>query len=148
MPLHTTTMEFTTSGDSEIVDITQHVQEELFNSPLCDGLVTVFVPGSTGGVLTLEFEPGLVRDLKEAFERLAPRGAPYHHDRTWRDGNGHAHVRASLVGPSLSVPFKQRRLTLGTWQQIAFVDFDNRPRRRILILQMMGERGFLEDEPE
>lgn len=139
MPLHTTTLEFSTRGDSEIIDITGSVQEELDSSPMSEGLVTVFVPGSTGGVMTLEFEPGLVRDLKEAFERLAPRGTSYHHDRAWGDGNGHAHVRASLVGPSLSVPFKDRRLSLGTWQQIAFVDFDNRPRRRVLILQIMGE---------
>ena len=139
MPLHTTSLELSTQGDSDIIDITPHVQEELADSPFSDGLVTVFVPGSTGGVITLEFEPGLVRDLKEAFERLAPRGPSYHHDRTWRDGNGHSHVRASLVGPSLSVPFKDRRLTLGTWQQIAFVDFDSRPRRRVLILQIMGE---------
>lgn len=139
MPLHTTTLEFSTHGDSEIIDITQQVQEELNNSPLCDGLVTVFVPGSTGGVITMEFEPGLVRDLEEAFERWAPQGASYHHDQAWRDGNGHSHVRASLIGPSLSVPFKDRRLSLGTWQQIAFVDFDNRPRRRVLILQVMGE---------
>ena len=139
MPLHTTTLEFSTHGDTEIIDITQQVQEQLSSSPFSDGLVTVFVPGSTGGVITLEFEPGLVRDLKEAFERWAPQGSSYHHDRTWRDGNGHAHVRASLVGPSLSVPFKDRRLTLGTWQQIAFVDFDNRARKRVLILQIMGE---------
>jgi secondary thiamine-phosphate synthase enzyme len=139
MPLHTTTLEFSTQGDSDIVDITHRVQEELSGSPFSDGLVTVFVPGSTGGVITLEFEPGLVRDLEEAFERWAPRGTAYQHDRTSRDGNGHSHVRASLVGPSLSVPFKDRRLTLGTWQQIAFVDFDSRPRRRVLILQIMGE---------
>ena len=139
MPLHTTSLELSTQGDSDIVDITHQVQEELSGSPFNDGLVTVFVPGSTGGVITLEFEPGLVRDLKEAFERWVPKGASYHHDRTWKDGNGHSHVRASLVGPSLSVPFKDRRLTLGTWQQIAFVDFDSRPRRRVLILQIMGE---------
>jgi len=139
LPLHTTTLEFSTHGDTEIIDITHHVQEQLSDSPFNDGLVTVFVPGSTGGVITLEYEPGLMRDLKEAFERWAPRGISYHHDRAWGDGNGHAHVRASLVGPSLSVPFKDRRLTLGTWQQIAFVDFDNRARKRVLIVQIMGE---------
>ncbi|MBN2028486.1 MAG: YjbQ family protein [Actinobacteria bacterium] len=139
MALHTTTLELSTQGDSDIIDITHRVQEELLNSPLSDGLVTVFVPGSTGGVITLEFEPGLVHDLQEAFERWAPRDHDYRHDRAWRDGNGHAHVRASLIGPSLSIPFKERKLILGTWQQIAFVDFDNRPRRRVLILQIMGE---------
>jgi secondary thiamine-phosphate synthase enzyme len=139
LPVHTTSLEFSTQGDSEIHDITHHVQEELNNSPFSNGLLTIFVPGSTGGVITLEHEPGLVRDLREAFERLAPRDMSYHHDRTWQDGNGHSHVRASLVGPSLSVPFEDGRMTLGTWQQIAFVDFDNRPRRRVLILQIMGE---------
>jgi len=139
MALHTTTLELSTQGDSDIIDITHRVQEELLNSPLSDGLITVFVPGSTGGVITLEFEPGLVQDLQEAFERWAPRDCDYRHDSAWRDGNGHSHVRASLIGPSLSIPFKERKLTLGTWQQIAFVDFDSRPRRRILILQIMGE---------
>ncbi len=139
MPVHTTSLEFSTQGDSEIHDITHQVQEELTNSPFSNGLLTIFVPGSTGGVITLEHEPGLVSDLKEAFERLAPRDRSYHHDRAWQDGNGHSHVRASLVGPSLSVPFEDRRMTLGTWQQIAFVDFDNRPRKRVLILQIMGE---------
>lgn len=139
MPVYTTTLEFSTQGDSEIVDITERVQEEVSRTPLTNGLVTVFVPGSTGGVITLEHEPGLVRDLKEAFERLVPRDHAYHHDRAWRDGNGHSHVRASLVGPSLSVPLREGRLALGTWQQIAFVDFDNRSRRRVLIVQVMGD---------
>jgi len=139
MPVHTASLELSTGGGSEIIDITGKVQETLEGTRLREGLVTVFVPGSTGGVITLEYEPGLVRDLGEAFERLAPQGKPYHHDRTWGDGNGHSHVRASLVGPSLSVPFREGRLILGTWQQIAFVDFDNRPRRRVLIVQVMGE---------
>ena len=139
MPVHTTTLEFSTRGDADIIDITQQVQERVMDSPLADGLVTVFVPGSTGGVITLEFEPGLVRDLKEAFERWAPRDITYRHEQAWRDDNGHSHVRASMIGPSLSVPFTDRRLTLGTWQQIAFVDFDSRPRRRVLILQIMGD---------
>ncbi|MBC7229538.1 MAG: YjbQ family protein [Actinobacteria bacterium] len=139
MPVYTTTLELSTQGDSEIVDITARVQEEVSRTPLTNGLVTVFVPGSTGGVITLEYEPGLVRDLKDAFERLVPRDLPYRHDRAWRDGNGHSHVRASLVGPSLSVPLREGRLALGTWQQIAFVDFDNRSRRRVLIVQVMGD---------
>lgn len=138
MPVFTSSMELSTRGGSEIIDITGQVQERLSHSGMREGLVTVFVPGSTGGVITLEYEPGLVSDLGEAFERLAPREKAYHHDRTWGDGNGHSHVRASL-GPSLSVPFREGRLVLGTWQQIAFVDFDNRPRRRVLIVQVMGE---------
>lgn len=139
MPVYTSSLELATRGGSQIFDITGQVQEQLDLSGMREGLLTVFVPGSTGGVITLEHEPGLVRDLGEAFERLAPRDRPYHHDRAWGDGNGYSHVRASLVGPSLSVPFREGRLTLGTWQQIAFVDFDNRPRRRVLIIQVMGE---------
>lgn len=139
MPVYTTSLELSTTGDSEIVDITREVQDRLAQSRLKEGLLTVFVPGSTGGVVTLEHEPGLVRDLKEAFDRLVPKDTIYHHDRTWGDGNGYSHVRATLVGPSLSVPFREGRLILGTWQQIAFVDFDNRPRRRVLIVQVMGE---------
>ena len=139
MAIHTSSLEFSTPGNSEIIDITGQVQEKLADSTIREGMVTVFVPGSTGGVITLEYEPGLVHDLKEAFERLAPREGTYHHDRTWGDGNGYSHVRASLVGPTLSVPFRDGRLVLGTWQQIAFVDFDNRPRRRVLIVQIMGE---------
>lgn len=139
MPVYTTSLELTTRGGSEIIEITGKVQQSLAESRLREGLVTVFVPGSTGGVITLEYEPGLMRDLEKAFERLAPSDETYHHDRTWGDGNGHSHVRASLVGPSLSVPFREGRLILGTWQQIAFVDFDNRPRRRVLIVQVMGE---------
>lgn len=139
MPVHTATLEFSTRGNAEIIDITRQVQEEVINSPINDGLVTVFVPGSTGGVITLEHESGLVHDLREAYERWAPKDLDYHHDRTWKDGNGHSHVRASLAGPSLTVPFRDKHMTLGTWQQIAFVDFDNRPRRRSLVLQIMGE---------
>ncbi len=139
MPLHTTTLELSTSGETDIVDITEKVQEELSRSPFNRGMVTVFVPGSTGGVITLEYEPGLERGLEVACESFGPREAPHRHSRNWRDDNGHAHVRASRVGPSLSVPFKDRRLTLGTWQQIAFVDFDSGPRKRVLIIQIMGE---------
>ncbi len=139
MAIHTSSLEFSTPGNCEIVDITGPVQEKLADSMIREGMLTVFVPGSTGGVITLEYEPGLVRDLQEAFDRLVPRDRPYHHDRTWGDGNGYSHVRASLVGPTLSVPFREGRLALGTWQQIAFVDFDNRPRRRVLIVQIMGE---------
>lgn len=139
MPVYTSSMELSTRGGSEVIDITGQVQERLSYSGMREGLVTVFVPGSTGGVITLECEPGLVRDLGDALERLAPREKTFHHDRTWGDGNGHSHVRASLVGPSLSVPFREGRLVLGTWQQIAFIDFDNRPRRRVLIIQVMGD---------
>jgi secondary thiamine-phosphate synthase enzyme len=102
--------------------------------------VLVFVPGATAALTTVEFEPGLVRDLPELFERIAPRDRPYHHDETWHDGNGHSHVRASLLGPSLTVPVQGGKLLLGTWQQIVLVDFDNRPHRRELVVQLSGVR--------
>jgi secondary thiamine-phosphate synthase enzyme len=128
-----------TQGNCHIVDITRQVAQEVAGSGLRDGTVTVFVPGSTGGVTTVEYESGLLSDLRDLFDRLAPSNIPYQHNLRWGDGNGHAHVRASLIGPSLTVPFVEQRLTLGTWQQIVFVDFDNRPRSRELVLQLMGE---------
>jgi len=100
----------------------------------------MFVPGSTAALTTVEFEPGLVQDLPAFFERIIPRRAHYHHEDTWHDGNGHSHVRASLLGPSLTVPFKDGALLLGTWQQIVLIDFDNRRRRRKLVVQLSGER--------
>jgi secondary thiamine-phosphate synthase enzyme len=115
------------------------VAQEVADSGLKDGTATVFVTGSTGGVTTVEYESGLISDLRDLFDRLAPSNIPYQHNLRWGDGNGHAHVRASLVGPSLTVPFVDKKLTLGTWQQIVFVDFDNRPRSRELVLQLMGE---------
>jgi len=128
-----------TKGDCHIIDITRQVAQEVAGSGLKDGTVTVFVTGSTGGVTTVEYESGLISDLRDLFDRLAPSNIPYQHNLRWGDGNGHAHVRASLVGPSLTVPFVDQKLTLGTWQQIVFIDFDNRPRSRELVLQLMGE---------
>lgn len=128
-----------TAGFADIVDITRDVAEAVRRAGLNHGIVTVFAAGSTAGVTTVEYEDGLVRDLQEAFERLAPSNRPYHHDQRWGDGNGFSHVRASLLGPSLTVPVENGRLTLGTWQQIVLVDFDNRPRRRELVIQIMGE---------
>lgn len=128
-----------TAGFADIVDITREVAEAVQRAGLRNGIVTVFVAGSTAGVTTVEYEDGLVRDLQEAFERMAPSERPYHHDRRWGDGNGFSHVRASLLGPSLTVPVENGRLTLGTWQQIVLVDFDNRSRRRELVIQLMGE---------
>lgn len=139
MAVYTARIELSTRGDSEIIDITHRLQEELARLPVKNGIITVFVPGSTGGIVTLEYEPGLIGDLQDAFERLAPKNMAYRHDRAWGDGNGHSHVRASLVGPSLTVPFVEGRMTLGIWQQVAFVDFDNRPRRRSLVVQVIGE---------
>ena len=128
-----------TKGDCHIIDITRQVAQEVAGSGLKDGTVTVFVTGSTGGVTTVEYESGLISDLQDLFDRLAPSNIHYQHNLRWGDGNGHAHVRASLLGASLTVPFVDQRLTLGTWQQIVFIDFDNRPRSRELVLQLMGE---------
>ena len=130
---------FKTRGDGDVIDITHQVAEQVAESGINSGTVTVFVPGSTAGVTTIEYESGLVSDVQQMWERTVPRNTPYNHDRRWGDGNGHSHVRAAMLGPSLVVPFADRRLTLGTWQQIIMVDFDNRPRSRQVILQIMGE---------
>jgi secondary thiamine-phosphate synthase enzyme len=116
------------------------VQRVVTERGLREGQALVFVGGSTAGLTTLEFEPGLVRDLPETFERIAPRAARYHHEDTWHDGNGHSHCRAALLGPSLVVPVKDGALMLGTWQQIVLVDFDNRPRQRDVVVQLTGAR--------
>lgn len=139
MPIITETIELSTQGNTDILDITAEAQELVSKHGLNAGHITLFVPGSTGGLTTVEYEPGLLKDLPEAFERIAPTGRRYHHDDTWHDGNGHAHVRASFMGPSLVVPFSDGKLLLGTWQQIVLIDFDNRPRRRKVVAQVMGE---------
>jgi secondary thiamine-phosphate synthase enzyme len=119
--------------------MTEKVGQAVDSSGLRAGVATVFVPGATGAVTTIEHEPGLVRDLEEALERLAPKGMEYAHDLMWRDGNGFSHIRASLIGPSLTVPFVDGRLLLGTWQQIVFLEMDNRPRERRVVVQIIGE---------
>ena len=139
MTVITNHIELSTRGNAEIVDITPDIEQALDTSGLSDGILTVFVSGATGGLTTVEYEPGLVRDLNELWERIIPSNKTYHHDRTWGDGNGHSHVRASLLGPSLTIPFCSGKLTLGTWQQVIFIDFDVRPRTRRLVLQFMGE---------
>ncbi len=128
-----------TKGHTDIIDLTGEVNALVHKHHLTEGQATVFVGGSTGGITTIEYEPGLLQDLPEALEKIAPAGKSYHHDRTWGDGNGSAHVRSAMVGPSLTVPFAGGRLLLGTWQQIVFLDFDNRPRSRDIIVQLMGE---------
>jgi secondary thiamine-phosphate synthase enzyme len=128
-----------TQADGEIIDITAKVQKLLMESGITNGIVTVFVTHSTCGITTVEYEPGLIEDLGKAWERLAPKNIPYAHDAHWGDGNGYAHVRASLLGPSLTIPFKDKKLALGTWQQIILVDFDNRPRSRTVVVQIIGE---------
>jgi len=130
---------FETEGDGTIVDLTGPVAALLLESGVRTGQLTVFCPGSTGAVTTIEYEPGLLRDLPELFARLAPASAPYHHDATWGDGNGFSHVRAALVGPSVTVTVSGGEMTLGTWQQIVFLEFDNRPRRRRVTVSVIGE---------
>jgi secondary thiamine-phosphate synthase enzyme len=130
-----------TRGDDDILDLTDEVRAVVRKHGLREGHALVFVSGSTAGLTTVEFEPGLVKDLPAAFERLAPRAARYHHEDTWHDGNGHSHVRASLLGPSLIVPVRKGELMLGTWQQIVLIDFDNRPRNREVVVQLSGEVG-------
>jgi secondary thiamine-phosphate synthase enzyme len=126
-------------GNCDIIDITSQVAKNVEESGVNSGIVTLFVVGSTAGITTIEYEPNLVSDFKNMWDRVIPQSIPYEHDKTWGDGNGHSHVRASLLGASLIIPFVNKRLTLGTWQQIIFVDFDNRPRSRKIIIQMLGE---------
>lgn len=136
--VHLEEFEILTRGEGDVHDITDRVAAAVDRSGAPDGLATVFVPGSTAGVTTIEFEPGCCADLAEAFERIAPRGARYRHEERWHDGNGHSHVRAALLGPSLSVPFAAGRLILGTWQQIVLVDLDVRGRRRKVTVQVLA----------
>ena len=128
-----------TKGNCDFIDVTDQVARKVEDSGVKDGTVTVFVAGSTAGLTTIEFERGVLSDLDSMWERLVPRNITYRHDATWGDGNGYSHVRASLLGASLVVPFVNKRLTLGTWQQIILADFDNRPRSRDIVLQIMGE---------
>jgi len=137
---------FETSSDTDIIDITGEVLDRVGESGCRDGLVTLFVPGSTGALTTIEYERGVINDLRRAIERMASRNLEYEHDRRWGDGNGYSHVRAALMGPSLSIPLLSGKLTLGTWQQIVLLDFDNRPRQRKVILQIMGA-GRIPMEP-
>lgn len=128
-----------TKGYCDLIDITSQVAGQVNESGVNSGTVTLFVVGSTAGVSTIEFESGLISDFQDMWQRIVPQDIPYRHDLRWGDGNGFSHVRASLLGASLVVPFANKKLTLGTWQQIVFVDFDNRPRSREIVLQIMGE---------
>jgi len=133
------TVRLNTKGHCDIVDITSEVAREVADSGISNGTATVFITGSTAGVTTIEYEPGLLADLKDMWDRVVPRNIPYQHDRAWGDGNGHSHVRAALLSASLTVPFASKRLVLGTWQQIVVLDFDNRARSREIVVQVMGE---------
>ena len=128
-----------TKGQCDIIDITPQVEQQVAETNIDSGIATLFVNGSTAGLTTIEFESGVLSDFKDMWERDVPRNIPYEHDRRWGDGNGYSHVRASLLGASLVIPFSDKRLTLGTWQQVVLVDFDNRPRSRSIIVQIMGE---------
>ena len=128
-----------TKGNGDIIDITPQVEQQIAETNINRGTATIFVAGSTAGITTIEFEPGLLSDFKGMWDRNVPQNIRYDHDRRWGDGNGYSHIRASLLGASLVVPFNNERLTMGTWQQIVLVDFDNRPRSREIILQIMGE---------
>ncbi|MBN1375113.1 MAG: YjbQ family protein [Dehalococcoidia bacterium] len=128
-----------THGQGEMINATAEITREVSNSGVNSGTVTVFIPGSTAGVTTIEYEPGLISDMKAMWDREVPSNINYEHDKAWGDGNGHSHIRASLLGPSITIPFVNKRLTLGTWQQIVIIDFDVRSRSREIILQIMGE---------
>lgn len=133
------TISLDTKGFSDIIDITDQVRSIVKRSNLKNGLVTVFCPGSTGSVTSIEYESGVLNDLKRAIEMIVPSNIPYDHDRRWGDGNGFSHVRAALLKPSLTIPLIMGKLTLGTWQQVVFIDFDNRPRKRDVIVNLIGE---------
>ena len=130
---------FSTEGDGTIIDLTDKITQVVEESGIQGGQVTVFVPGSTAAVTTIEFEPGLLKDLPEFFEKIIPSNVEYKHDATWGDGNGFSHLRASLVGPSITVPVSNGKLVTGTWQQIVFMDLDNRPRSRKIQINIIGE---------
>jgi secondary thiamine-phosphate synthase enzyme len=139
MTVQTVSLQLSTRGNADIHDITDQTTRAVEQSGLQDGIVTIFCPSSTSGVTTIEYEPGVLNDLKRLFDEIVDPHRPYQHDAAWGDGNGHSHVRAALLKPCLTIPFVHGRLTLGTWQQIIYIDFDNRPRRRELVVQVMGE---------
>ena len=126
-------------GENDLIDLTGKISDLVKKSGIYNGNATIFVSGSTGSVTTIEFEPGLIQDFPEMLNRVAPKNLDYGHEKMWHDGNGHSHVKASLLGPSLTVPFIDGKLCLGTWQQIVFVELDTRGRNRDLILQIIGE---------
>jgi len=139
MSVKTTSISLNTRGNADVHDITGQVARSIFQSGLKDGTATIFCPSSTSALTTIEYESGAISDLRRLFDEIIPQNREYAHNERWHDGNGHSHVRAALLGPSLTIPFVDGQLTLGTWQQIIYVDFDNRPRQRKLILQLVGE---------
>jgi secondary thiamine-phosphate synthase enzyme len=139
MSVITKVITVSSNGESDMIDITRQTDESIKASGLQDGIVTIFVSGSTASITTIEYELGLKKDFPKMLARIAPSEIEYEHDNTWHDGNGHSHVRASLIGPSLTVPFKNKSLMLGTWQQIVLLEMDTRPRERKIVLQIIGE---------
>jgi secondary thiamine-phosphate synthase enzyme len=140
MEIETYSISISTKGNCDIVDITDKVGNLITQNNFIEGNVLLFAGGSTAGITTIEYEPGLLKDYPKFFERIAPASINYEHDNTWHDGNGHSHVRAAIQGASLTVPFSKGRMLLGTWQQIIFVDFDNRSRRREIVVQITGKK--------
>ena len=140
MEIETHSIQVETRGNCDIIDITNAVSNLISNHNFVEGNVLVFAGGSTAGITTIEYEPGLLKDYPKFFDRIAPVNLNYDHDNTWHDGNGHSHVRAAIQGASLTIPFSRGRLLLGTWQQIIFVDFDNRSRRRDITVQITGKK--------
>lgn len=138
MRIMTKNIQLKSKGETDIIDITDHVSQAIEESSVSNGIATVFVAGSTAALTTIEYEPGLKHDFPQMLSRVAPKDIVYEHDNTWHDGNGHSHVRASLIGPSLTIPVVGGKLTLGTWQQIVFLEMDTRPRNRNVIVQMLG----------
>jgi secondary thiamine-phosphate synthase enzyme len=138
MTVITKKIKIDTKGNTDIINITDKVREFVSGSGINDGIAVVFIPGATGGLTTIEYEPGLVADFKAFFDKTIPESAEYQHNLRWDDGNGHSHVRASLLGPDVSIPFADKKMMLGRWQEIIFVDFDNRPRTRELVVQIIG----------
>ena len=139
MKVITKIVQLRSSKENDIIDFTEQTSEALKESKLEKGIVTAFVSGSTAAITTIEYEPGLRRDFPKMLSRIVPKDIQYHHDDTWHDGNGHSHVRASLIGPSLSIPFSNGLLILGTWQQIVMLELDTRQRERVITLQILGE---------
>jgi len=139
MPIRTESISLNTRGNADIHDITDQIESHVAQCGFKAGIVTVFCPSATSALTTIEYESGALSDLRRLFEEIVPQDREYAHNERWQDGNGHSHVRAALLGPSLTIPFTDSRLTLGTWQQIIYVDFDVRPRRRQLVVQILGE---------
>ena len=133
------TIKIHSKRENDLIDITEDIQKIVQESKIKSGTVTIFVSGSTGALTTIEFEPGLKKDFPKMLERIAPKDIEYGHEQMWHDGNGHSHVKASLVGPSITIPFSDGQLLLGTWQQIVFIELDTRARNRTIVLQIMGE---------